>query len=235
MITLKPTDPIIRHMLADEETQALVLLTILLYLHGPAVFGDENTEAYDPAELWAATYDATGIWLSEEAENKVNAIMMAVTSDDFYVDDITFASIANALYDGDLGDLVNGIFEKPSMVEVLWAASEVELAREEEEGPPIFGPKVRYLIEEIAQEESMPLDDAEAEVEHAIYKGNRVRSFGTGNHRQRKQTTRHRLPLQKTQHIKKFFSEGVAIFIKRGYFKILQGSKGWFYTKQKTK
>jgi len=168
MLTLKADDRIIRRLLTDPDSQGLVLLTILLHLHGEEVFGSDTVEQLDPAELWADTHAKTGIWLDEEAENKVNALMVAMLGDDFYVDDITFASVANALFDGDLGDMVNGMFEAPALVEVMWAVTEVELARDEEDGPPVFGPRIRRLIDEVAAKEAMDVGLAEQEVEQEI-------------------------------------------------------------------
>ncbi len=168
MLSIKPDDKVIRGLLADPDTQALVLLTILLHLHGEGVFGSKDVGQLDPAEMWADTNALTGTWIPETSENKVLALITAVEDDAFYTDEVIFTSVVNALYDGDLGDMINGIFEEPSIVEVMWGVVEVELARDEEEGPPLFGRRVHALIGELMQHEAVDSSMAEDEVTREI-------------------------------------------------------------------
>lgn len=157
----------IRVELGDPEAHGLTLLTILLYTFGPAVFGDEaaGVDRMDPSEMWAGLNAAYGTWLTEEGENRVNALMTAMDSPLFYRDPAVFEAVTVALCDGDLGDILHGEFEDVTALEMLWAILEVELANDAEEGPPEFSPQVMDYIDSQLSDESENLDDAKAGVE----------------------------------------------------------------------
>lgn len=137
-----------RVALGDPDTPAFVLLTIAMWAFGDQVLGDpaEGIEPMDPAELWAGLNELFGTWVPEEGENKLNALLLALQGDLFYRDVEVFHSVAQALLDGDLGDLINGQFDDLSAVEIMWAVLEVELARDDEQGPPEFSSGVSELI-----------------------------------------------------------------------------------------
>jgi len=155
-------------LLDDDGTQALVILTILLRLFGDAVFGSDDTPQLDPAELWADVNEAVGVWMPEENENKTLALITALESDAFYSDPVVFSSVVNALYDGDLGDMINGVFEVPTLTEVMWGVTEVDLARNDDDGPPVFSSRIRALIDEIANVESVDMEEAENAIAEEI-------------------------------------------------------------------
>lgn len=134
--------------LGDSDTPGLVLLTIAMCAFGDAVLGDDETgvEPMDPTEMWAGLNEAYGTWITEEGENKLNALTLALQGDLFYRDVDVFQSVCGALYDGDLGDMISGVFEDLTAAEIMWGVMEVELAREDEEGPPEFSDGVAALI-----------------------------------------------------------------------------------------
>lgn len=144
-----------RVALGDPDTPGFVLLTIVLWAFGDRVFGDEEAgvEAMDPAELWAEVNELFGTWIPEEGENRLNALFTALGSPAFYTDVETFCAVSNALYDGDLGDMVDGVFEEPSVVEMMWATLEVELARDDNDAAPPFSSKVADFLRTKLREE----------------------------------------------------------------------------------
>lgn len=162
--------PKARVALGDPDTAAFVLLTIAMWAFGDEVLGDPEAgiEAMDPAELWAGLNEIFGTWVSEEGENKLNALLLALQGDLFYRDVEVFQSVAQALFDGDLGDLINGQFDALSSVEIMWAVLEVELAREDEEGPPEFTSAITEMINDILvyEQEDHEEDVAAVKVEY---------------------------------------------------------------------
>lgn len=155
----------VRQLLADDDTPALVLMSIILTLFGDRVFGDgQDIDQMDPLEIWEGLEQVTGIRISPEQENKVQALHLAMSGEGFYDSPEIFASVCAALYDGDLGDMINGVFDPPSVIEVMWGIMEVELARDDEQGPPEFSAAVSRLIEEIAASEAYDLEIFQVEV-----------------------------------------------------------------------
>jgi hypothetical protein len=145
-----------RVALGEPDTPALVLLTIAMWAFGDAVLGDPETgvEPMDPSELWAGLNEIFGTWVSEEGENKLNAMTLALQGDLFYRDVEVFQAVATALFDGDLGDLLTIGFEDLTATEIMWAVLEVELAREDEDGPPEFSSGVMdYIARALALEQ----------------------------------------------------------------------------------
>ena len=137
-----------RVALGEPSTPAFVLLTIAMWAFGDEVLGDPEAgiEPLDPSELWAGLNEVFGTWVTEEGENKLNALLLALQGDLFYRDIEVFQSVCHALFDGDLGDLINGQFDELSSVEIMWAVLEVELARQDEDGPPKFVDAINDLI-----------------------------------------------------------------------------------------
>lgn len=158
-----------RVALTDPDTPGLVLLTIAMWAFGDAVLGDPDAgvEPMDPSELWAELNDMFGSWVSEEGENKLNALTMALQGDLFYRDVEVFQAVCTALFDGDLGDLITTGFEDLTATEIMWAVLEVELAREDEEGPPEFSSGVQDYIGKALAREQDNQDENAAEIKLA--------------------------------------------------------------------
>lgn len=110
-------------LLASDETFAFTLMTILLAEYDQEVF-DEN-----PVVLFNRIEEDFRTTLPEEAENRINAAITAMTTDLFYTQFSAFKAITLALNEGDLGDLVDGDDEAEDLnaAEILWSITEVGL------------------------------------------------------------------------------------------------------------
>ena len=147
-------------LLADTETTATVLHMIILAAYGDEVYGsiENGIEQAEPVELWMRIKDDFSVNIPESNENKVNALMLALSTEAFYDDPLAFISICNALYSGDLGDLVDGALEDLTMPEMLWGIYEVELNRGDSEG---FALPIDRLIDEIIKNEAEDNEELE--------------------------------------------------------------------------
>lgn len=146
-------------LLSDPDTTATALLVIVLRAYGDAVFGDEEQgiPPMDPLELWQNLKDDFHAQTCEENENRLNAIMLALSSDAFYDDVEAFTAISSSLEDGDLGDTVTGELEQLTVPEILWAIYEVELNRDDKQD---FVPGIIALIERTMAAEADDLEDS---------------------------------------------------------------------------
>lgn len=143
--------------LADPDTCATVIHLILLSAYGDALYGTDEQEPIDPVELYALVKEDFRVEMPEDNENRLQALLLGIATNDFFEDPEAFAAVSQALFDGDLGDLVNGIMEEPSLFEVLWATYEVALNRDDE---PEFSPSVKRYIAQVAGHEA---DEAEGQ------------------------------------------------------------------------
>ncbi len=141
----------------NPDTCGSVILIILLSTYGEELF------EMDPVEIYVRIQEDFHSTLTEEGENKLNAIMMALSTEAFYEDPLAFRAIASALYDGDLGDIVEGALEDLTVPEILWAVYEVGLLRDDTEEPE-FSPAVKRVMEEEMSSEAEELDMEQAEV-----------------------------------------------------------------------
>jgi predicted transcriptional regulator YdeE len=134
-------------LLSDPETYGSVLLTLAL-----SVVGDELFET-DPLEIYARLEETFNQRIPEQGENRLNAIMLAVSTDAFYESLEGFVSVAATLSDGDLGDLISGAFDEITIPECLWAIFEVELMRDS--NTPEFAQSIiQYLAQEFEEDGS---------------------------------------------------------------------------------
>lgn len=147
-------------LLADTETTATVLHLIILSAYGDELYGDEENgiAAMDPIELWLRVKEDFSVTVPESNENKINALMVALSTDAFFEDPLAFISICNALYSGDLGDLVEGFMEDLTVPEMLWGIYEVELNRGQSE---TFSNSINRLIDETISAEAESNEELE--------------------------------------------------------------------------
>lgn len=144
-------------LLASDDTFAFTLMTILLAEYDQEVF-DEN-----PVVLFNRIEEDFRITLPEEAENRINAAITAMTTDLFYTQFSAFKAITLALNEGDLGDLVDGEdTEDLNAAEILWAITEVGLLNGDN-----FAETQEKLSESVAIGCNAVIDD-EAEDEEEI-------------------------------------------------------------------
>lgn len=139
-------------LLADSNTSATTCHAILLSAY-PDLYDDGDGDPIDPPELWARVREDFSTTVHEHNENKINALMLVMSSDGFFEDPWVFVSVTLGLQ-GDLGDLVDGVFEEPKVAEILWAGYEVELNRGNSETTPEFSPAVSRYVDGILNTES---------------------------------------------------------------------------------
>lgn len=124
--TLRPklNSSAVKKALLDPETFATVLQAICLIQYGDECYTLPSTE------LYLRLKDDFGVWPCEEAENKIQAIMLATSTEEFYEDPDFFRSVVHTLIGGDpqLDTL-----EDMTLSEIYWAIYEVELNHGEEE------------------------------------------------------------------------------------------------------
>lgn len=159
-------------LLASADTKATTLHVIALAAYGAeALYGgdpiagdiDSGSDPVEPAILFNQLESDFSVSIPPENENKLNAIMLAVSSDGFYYDPTVFVSVCGALDDGELGDLVNGLMEDLSIPEIIWACFEVALNRDDGEDAD-FSPAVMAIMKESLDSESEDLDVEGSEV-----------------------------------------------------------------------
>jgi hypothetical protein len=158
----------IRLALGDVETPGLVLFTIALYVFGDAVMGDpdEGIDQMDPTEMWAGFNARYGTWVTEEGENKLNAIITGLQDGRFWRDLDTFMAVSTALFDGDMGDIITVGFEELSAVELMWAVLEMQLALDSDETPE-YSLAVQEYVDGILFREQEDQGENAKEVENA--------------------------------------------------------------------
>lgn len=156
----------IRKALGDADTSGIVLFVIALHAFGPAVMGDAEAgvEQMDPSEMWSDLFTRYGTWVTEEGENKLNAIITGLTNGQFWYDADVFVAVATALFDGDLGDTL--IFDDLDATEIMWAVLEMGMASDSVD-PPAFSNAVRRYIQDALEYEQEDQDQNATEVERA--------------------------------------------------------------------
>ena len=161
-----------RRLLGDPDTPAFVLLTIAMWALGPVVLGDPDNDidAEDPAEMWAALYDRFDVWISEDGQNKLNAIIMALQGDLFYRDTDVFNAVVTALPDGDLGDLIDSeLASDITLADILWAMLEVDIAAGyDDETRPRFSPGIQSIVDRELAQSQEDMSEVMAEVSAAF-------------------------------------------------------------------
>ena len=144
-------------LLASDETFAFTLMTILLAQYDQEVF-DEN-----PVVLFGRIESDFGIKLSEEAENRINAALTAMTTDLFYTQFSAFKAITLALNEGDIGSIADGEDEEDlNAAAILWAITEVGLLNGDD-----FNDTQEKLSDSVASGCNAIIDD-EAEEEEQV-------------------------------------------------------------------
>ena len=155
-----------RALLESPDTHGSVVLSILLAAYNKDMltllseYGGAPDEDIDIVDIYLMIEEDFRVVMPVELENKLNAIMTALASDTFYQDVVVFRSVCTALYDGDLGDMISGVFEELTVPEILWAVYEVGLVRDDESE---FSPKVQAEIDEIIAEEAESNDELDSE------------------------------------------------------------------------
>jgi len=173
----------IRVALGDSDTPGIVLFTIALWTFGDAVMGnpEEGVEQMDPSEMWAEFNSQYGTWVTEEGENRLNAIITGLQGGMFWTDLDTFMAVTTALFDGDLGDLIGGGFEDLNAIEIMWAILEMELAWDSEDTPE-FSFRVREYIEDaLRNEQEDQVENSKAVEKNYLFALRQMQNLGVPN------------------------------------------------------
>lgn len=131
--------------LGDNGTLATVLHVIALRSYGTDIY------EWDPVALFLHLEEDFGVKITEENESKINAILLAVSTNVFYEQPGAFRAIANTLMDGDPG--LEG-FDDLTLPEIFWAMYEIAVNRDHEDFQPAVA---EFVDKEIADE----IDDPE--------------------------------------------------------------------------
>lgn len=131
-------------------------------------FGDEMY-AMDPLELFQNLEEEYRVQMSEDVQQKLQAVLLAVSSDAFFQDPEAFRAICNTLVEGDPGFLT---FDDLTIPEILWSSYEVSLNHPGAD----FSPQVEKLIDRELKEEGEDLDSLE-EAENVPYFDRAVNSL----------------------------------------------------------
>lgn len=146
-----------RELLVDPDTFATTLHVILAGAYGEDLYDPEGPYS-DTLVLWTDVREDFGIYLHEDGENRMNALLTVLTGEEFFQQIPAFLSISLALATGDLGGFERGIMEEPEFPVVLWGIYEVSLNRNMAVEEPVslsdFSPAVQDLIIRISSEEA---------------------------------------------------------------------------------
>jgi hypothetical protein len=131
--------------LTDPNTFATVIHIVLISRYGEEIYNE------DPIELFLRLEEDFGSKPCEEVENKINAILLATSTDLFYEDPHAFTTICQTLTTGDPGiDMLDPL----TLPEVMWGVYEVELNH----GSGKMSKHVEKVIQQVVEEESNEVD-----------------------------------------------------------------------------
>lgn len=148
----------IASLLANPDTMGTVIFALVLKFYGEDIFEE------DVLEIYARLHDDFGVWLTEEGENRLNAMMLAVSTDAFFEEPEAFKAVVSSLSEGDIPDLLSVTFSDITLPEVMWAIFEVSLCRGDhdlDDGKPLdvgLSPAVMRFVDELMATEA---DDGE--------------------------------------------------------------------------
>lgn len=140
-------------LLSDDSTFATIAHIIAYGTYG------DDTYSMDMLELFQNLSDDYKTQMSQDVCQKLQAIVLASTTDAFFQDKEAFRAICNTLIEGDPGFM---IMDDLTVIEILWSTYEVSLNHPGSE----FLPGVQSLIDKELREEGV---DSEEEAEEMPY------------------------------------------------------------------
>ena len=156
--------------LQNPETYATVLLAICLINYGNETFQVE------PLVLFQWLKEDFGTELHEDNENKLQAILIALTTDYFFTDLSVFQNICKTLESGD-PDLAaeNPLTDPATIPEIMWGVYEVALNSEDQiiDNLP-FSPQVDNFITKVLDTDVDDFDDTDIVLQQADVVKNNV-------------------------------------------------------------
>lgn len=135
--------------LQNPDTYATVLLMLSLVAAGK----DVNLFELDSIAIYVLLKDEYGTEPCQACKDKLQALITAMTGEDFFHDLETFSIISNTLLDGD-PEFYEG--QPPTLFEALWAIYEVKLNMDYE---PHFTQNIKKYIDELADNERIDLSE----------------------------------------------------------------------------
>jgi hypothetical protein len=127
--------------LSDPNTLATTVHIILLSSYGEAIYDT------DPIDLYLRLEEDFGVKPTEEIENRINAILMATSTDLFFNDPQAFTAVCETILNGDPG---LDVLDPLTLPEIMWGIYEVELNRT----PAHMSKSVERIIHEAMETEA---------------------------------------------------------------------------------
>jgi hypothetical protein len=111
-----------RAILASPDSSATAVFCIVLRLYmdvaGANLLELPPEEQPEPVEIWQDLEETYGVQIPLENENRVNALWLGLTGDGFYEEPEIFRAVCAALYDGDIGDPMDGLGDDLGIEEI---------------------------------------------------------------------------------------------------------------------
>jgi len=135
----------------NPETSATVLHAIVLTTYGfEAIYGTAEEPGMDPITLWECIRADFGADIDEHAQNRLQAIMLATSTNAFYEDPEVFYAVVCGMQHGDITDVMSGMGDDISLAEIGMTLWELGNARDDE--PEMTDAVKDALLREIADE-----------------------------------------------------------------------------------
>lgn len=149
--------------LQNPETYATVLLAVCLINYG------DETFRVEPLVLFQWLKEDFGTELHEDCENKLQAILIALTTDYFFTDLSVFQNICKTLESGDPDLSVdNPLADNATIPEIMWGVYEVALNSEDSVVDNLpFSQQVDRFIENTLDNDVDDLDDLNQAVDQS--------------------------------------------------------------------
>lgn len=155
--------------LEDPDTYGTVLYAIALSTFGEEVFTGSLEEP--PADMIVVFNELEalyGVRLPLEAESRLFAVQMLVSTEAFYRDPAAFTAICKALALGQTPDPVSGAFSDLTPFEILHGLFEARLLLGEEE-PELQAPVAQLIIREFQESPEDLTDMVESPMENSVH------------------------------------------------------------------
>lgn len=149
----QPSREVIRNFLSNPCFATTLHAISLMSLEPDMLYGSETSFT----EIFAELEDLYSVEIDPTNKEKLQAIVVAVSTDSFHNDPQAFRAICNTLLHG---DPMFDMFDDLTIAEILWGVYEISINQEETEDQTL-SPAVEKLIDkEIAEERE---DNAELE------------------------------------------------------------------------
>jgi hypothetical protein len=154
--------------ISDPDTPATVLHAILVAAYGlEYLYGTDGTDGADPLDIWLALRSDFKADISEEGENRINAMLLAVGTEAFFESPQAFVGIVKGLVSGDIGDVIDGAFDGDLTIhEIAAALWEIGVQRDYMSD---FEPAVLKLLHDEVLQEAADIDGTSPEDKAGVH------------------------------------------------------------------